>query len=565
MDFSKLSQEQMDVADLIVKAATVYGVDPNLLLAQAFQESKFRHIPNGITDAFGVMQIRPGTAEQNKLGDITDLETNINGGAKLMKQYLDKYKSPEAALIAYHQGPGVAQNFVDSGGDPKGVGQKGRDYVIKIGDYGGFNQSNTPQNQDEQTPNPFGDVTPLPKDINAPTPNKRPNLADMPDFYQKGSRLVRNPQGDISGGTLGTAGAVAGAGASLLGNKGLAAMESQVNNAKTAYEAAKAAAQGAAGASADTVQKLTAQARRLEQDYRSTLFASQKLEGELAQATAESKRFLPPDSDVRTKVTSASGAENYARKMPGQLPPEAMLSQVEDMTTGKNARGMGAGDIAARNAENIATQKRLGLGDYKMTGTGSEQLILSPAETARRQAQMDAATARIKQLAPQVSTLQAETDAAFEARKVAENIRQREVASAQRAAREALTAQSVAQTGVQSAVQAAPSNIGKIGAIWQKIPGANILGGLGAGLSAAEALNRYEKGDNTGAVISTIQLLFDGMSMLPPGTPITAALKGIGVVGGLAVTAGDMFRTHMMESQKPPQPNKARGGLALMN
>jgi hypothetical protein len=84
------------------------------------------------------------------------------------------------------------------------------------------------------------------------------------------------------------------------------------------------------------------------------------------------------------------------------------------------------------------------------------------------------------------------------------------------------------------------------------------------GMSAAEALNRYEKGDTTGAVISTVQTLLDGMSMLPPGTPITAALKGIGVVGGLALTAGDLYRTYNMEKQKPPPPQKASGGLTLM-
>ena len=472
----------------------------------------------------------------------------------------DRYKSPEAALLAYHQGPGIAQKYIDSGGDEAVIGPKGKDYIVKIGDYGGFSETGNPPAE----PNPFGDVAPLPPDINERAPEKRPNLKEMPDFYQKGSRMVRNPEGDISTATLGAAGAGAGVGASFLGNKGLAAMESNVSNAKAAYEAAKAAAQGAVGASADTAQKLASEAQRLEQTYRSTLAGAQTLERELAQATTQSTRYLPPDPDVRGKVAGASGAENYARKMPGQLPPQAMLAQVEDMTTGKNPRGMGAGDIAARNAANIETQKRLGMGGYKMTGTGSEQFVLGPKETALRQAEMDAATARIKQLAPQVQTAQAEADAALEARKAAEKIRQREVASAQRAAREAQTAQSVAQTGVEAATKAAPSGVGKIGAMWQKIPGANILGGLGMGMSAAEALNRYEKGDTTGAVISTVQTLLDGMSMLPPGTPITAALKGIGVVGGLALTAGDLYRTYNMEKQKPPPPQKASGGLILM-
>jgi soluble lytic murein transglycosylase-like protein len=150
MDFSKLSPEQMKVADLVVEAAEKHGVDPNLLLAQAFQESKFQHIPNKDTDAFGVMQIRPSTAEANKLGDIRDLRTNVYGGARLMKQYLDKYKTPEAALLAYHQGPGVADEYVKSNGDLKAVGPKGLDYVIKIGEYGGFGQQPAAEATEEE-------------------------------------------------------------------------------------------------------------------------------------------------------------------------------------------------------------------------------------------------------------------------------------------------------------------------------------------------------------------------------------------------------------------------------
>ena len=427
-----------------------------------------------------------------------------------------------------------------------------------------YAQNQEQQGQAEPSQSPFPDPAPLPADINAPPENKRPAFADMPDWYKNLSPSVRNREGDISKGTLGTAGAVAGAGASLLGNKGLAAMEKRVTDAKSAYEAARAAASGASGASAQTAQTLAAEAQRLEQEYKASLSGFQALERELAQATAESTRYLPAETDTRAKVAGASGSENYGRKMPGQVAPEAMLAEIEDQTRGKNPRGKGAWDIADKNAANIETQKRLGMGNYKMTGTGSEQFVLGPEETARRQTQMDVAGQKAKQLAPQVQTAQGEVNAAQQARDTAEKIRQREVAAAQKAAREAQTAEQVAKTGVKAATEAAPSGVGKLGAIWQKIPGANILAGAGMGMSAAEALNRYEKGDTSGAVLSTVQVLLDGMAMLPPGTPITAALKGIGVVGGLATTAYDLYRTHNMEQQKPPQPQKAHGGLTLM-
>jgi len=275
---------------------------------------------------------------------------------------------------------------------------------------------------------------------------------------------------------------------------------------------------------------------------------------------------LPPDPEVRGKVAGASGSENYARKMPGQLPPEAMLSQVEDMTTGKNPRGMGAGDIAARNAANIETQKRLGMGEYKMTGTGADQLITGPEGTAIRQAQMDAAGQKAKQLSPLAQAAQGEVDTARQARETAEKVRQRETAAAQKTAREAQTAADVAKTNLKSAAQQAPSGLGKVGALAQKIPGTNVIAGLGMGMRAAEALNRYEKGDTSGAVLSGVQVILDGMAMLPPGTPVTAFLKGIGVVGGLATTAYDIYRTQQMEAAEKAKnpPQKARGGLTLM-
>lgn len=574
MDFSKLDQQQLDVADMVVKAAQKHGVDPNLLLAQAYRESEFRHIPSADknSDAFGVMQIRPSTAEQNKLGDPRDLSANIDGGARLMKSYLDKYKSPEAALLAYHQGPGVADQYIKSGGDLKSVGPKGLDYVIDIGKNGGFGAAPTEQTDEEgkapaeAAPNPFGEPGELPPDIDKMPPSARPNLENMPEWYQKSSRLVRNKEGDISGGTLGTVGALAGVATQALGGKGLKEAESRVKDAKAAYDAARAAASGAVGASAETSQRLAQEAARLEQQYRASLSGYQALERELAEATAKSTQYLQPTGTDRAKLPGASGAENYARKMPGQLPPEAMLAQVEDMTTGKNPRGMGAGDIAARNAAAIENQKRLGMGSWQMTGTGPEQLVLSPEETARRQASMEAGRARAQTLTPQVDTARADVEARRAALTDAEKIRQRETAAAQRAAREAQTAQSVAQTQVKTAQAAAPSGLGKVGAVAQKIPLTGALAGAGVGLSAAEALNRYEKGDTSGMVISGVQAVLDALAMLPPGTPLTAALKGFGIVGGLATTAIDLYRTRQMEEAKKAEqpPQKARGGLTLM-
>ena len=421
-------------------------------------------------------------------------------------------------------------------------------------------QPNPFEGEGEAEPNPFGTPNALPADIDATPPEKRPNLKEMPEAYQKASRLVRNREGDISVPTVATAGAAVALAPEFFGNSGLKEMEKGVKDAKAAFESAKANAQAAAGASSETAQKLAAEANRLEQEYKASLTGYQALERELADAMAESKRYLPTEEGA--KVAGGKGSANYGRVMPGQQIPEALINEIEDMTGGKNPRGKGAWDIARQNAENIEKQKQLGGSSWQLSGKGNEQFVLPPEETAQRQAQMDAAGQKAKQLSPQVDAARAEAEAKASARDAAEKLRQKEVAAAQKTAREAQTAATTAQTGVKTAVEAAPSGVGKVGALWQKIPGATILAGAGMGMSAAEALNRYEKGDTTGAVISTLQVLLDGMAMLPPGTPITAALKGIGVVGGLALTAGDLYRTHMMEKENPPK--KAMGGLTLM-
>jgi len=561
MDFSKFTPDQMRIADMVVKAAEKHGIDPNLLLAQAFEESKFRHVPNSEgSGAFGVMQILPSTAAQNKLGDINDLQVNIDAGARLMKQYLDQYKSKEAALLAYHQGPGVADQYVKTG-ELKAAGPKGLNYVISISENAGME---TPAQQKEEVTatNPFAQPIPGVQEVlNAPPPvpppNTRPNLEGMPELYKEASEPLRDKEGDISGAMLGAAGAGIGLGTQAFGSKGLKEAEGAVQNAKAAYEAAKAAASAATGASSETAQRLAQEAAILERQYRASQAGLQSLERELSRAMEKSTQYLPTTD--RTKIPGASGSENYARKMPGQLPPEAMLSQVEDMTTGKNPRGMGAGDISARNAENIARQRQMGLGTWQMTGTGPEQFVLPPEETARRQASMDAGRQRAQSLTPQVEAARVEAEANRGMLSEADKLRQRETLAAQRAAREAQTAEAATQASLKTAKQAAPSGFGKIGAMAQKIPFTGALAGAGMGLSAAEALNRYEKGDTSGAVLSGVQAVLDGMAMLPPGTPVTAFLKSIGIVGGLATTAYDLYR----QMQPEPQP-KARGGLAVM-
>ena len=102
---------------LFRKYGTDYGMDPTLLAAQGFQESRLDQTVRSHVGAVGVMQLLPSTAEDKNVGipNIDELEPNIEAGAKYMAFLKERYFSgPELdeingsllALASYNAGPG---------------------------------------------------------------------------------------------------------------------------------------------------------------------------------------------------------------------------------------------------------------------------------------------------------------------------------------------------------------------------------------------------------------------------------------------------------------------------
>jgi soluble lytic murein transglycosylase-like protein len=116
---------------LIQQAAQRHGVDPALLKALIRQESNFNPSARSPAGASGLTQLMPATASSLGVTDPTDPAQAVEGGAKYLRQQLDRFGGDESlALAAYNAGPGAVQRH---GGIPPYAETQG--YVQRVLGY----------------------------------------------------------------------------------------------------------------------------------------------------------------------------------------------------------------------------------------------------------------------------------------------------------------------------------------------------------------------------------------------------------------------------------------------
>lgn len=93
--------------ELIKSASDRYNLPCGLLKAVVHAESGFK--PNVVSrsGAMGLTQLMPGTARALGVSDPFDPAQNIEGGAKYLRQQIDRFGDVSLALAAYNAGPGA--------------------------------------------------------------------------------------------------------------------------------------------------------------------------------------------------------------------------------------------------------------------------------------------------------------------------------------------------------------------------------------------------------------------------------------------------------------------------
>jgi len=97
---------------IIFEAAEEQGVDPRLLHAVIWQESKYKTDARSHAGAQGLMQLIPDTAKRFGCDNPNDPAKNIEAGAKYLSWLLKRFSgNVELALAGYNAGEGAVDKY----------------------------------------------------------------------------------------------------------------------------------------------------------------------------------------------------------------------------------------------------------------------------------------------------------------------------------------------------------------------------------------------------------------------------------------------------------------------
>ncbi len=120
------------LAGIISDAAKAFRVDPNLVAAMAFRESRFDANAVSRIGAEGIMQLKPKTARALGVKDSFDAKQNVFGATKYLRTLLDRFHGDiDMTLAAYNAGPELVAKV-----GPRAT-QEAVEYVAAVKSYYG--------------------------------------------------------------------------------------------------------------------------------------------------------------------------------------------------------------------------------------------------------------------------------------------------------------------------------------------------------------------------------------------------------------------------------------------
>ena len=101
-----------EIDQMIFRASKEYGVDPRLIHAVAYQESRYKIDAESHAGAKGLMQMMPATAARFAVEGKTGVEQNVYAGTKLMRWLLKRFDgNVKLALAGYNAGEGSVDKY----------------------------------------------------------------------------------------------------------------------------------------------------------------------------------------------------------------------------------------------------------------------------------------------------------------------------------------------------------------------------------------------------------------------------------------------------------------------